>query len=109
MTTIDWNTADRRQDALDRASAARDLAAWECLDSERDPAAEAHLDRLLEAFEPKPAHRHDLVESGMTDECRYGCKVFRCSCGETEVRHYASYGCRFGLGEVEASARAGAR
>lgn len=49
-------------------------------------------------------HVHDLIESGMTDSCTYGCKVFRCSCGESEVRHMASYGCPIGRAELAGAA-----
>jgi hypothetical protein len=38
-------------------------------------------------------HRHDMNEAAMSD-CEYGCKIFRCECGATEVRHMASYGCK---------------
>jgi hypothetical protein len=54
---------------------------------------------------PGPAaHVHDLIESATTDTCDYCCKVFRCSCGQSEVRHMASYGCPIGRGETAASA-----
>ena len=42
------------------------------------------------------AHSHDLnlTEVRMSD-CEYGCKVWRCeSCGEEQVQHSATYGCR---------------
>lgn len=47
-------------------------------------------------------HHHDLVESGTTDTCDYCCKIFRCACGKSEVRHMASYGCPIGRGDVAA-------
>lgn len=64
--------------------------------------------RLTVQVEVPAPHAHSLVESGLTDECDHACKVFRCSCGETEVRHFASYGCPIGRAEIEL-ARAGAR
>jgi hypothetical protein len=43
---------------------------------------------------------HSVAESEMTDECEYGCKIFRCLCGHSEVRHMASYGCPIGRAEL---------
>lgn len=40
-------------------------------------------------------HEHDMSEHRLSD-CPYGCKVFRCECGDEELRHMASYGCPAG-------------
>lgn len=103
-----WAASQYARDAQELAAAAADLAAWDRADREYDATAAGALDRRLDAAFAPTAHRHNLIECGMTDECRYGCKAFRCSCGETEIRHYGSYGCPIGRGEIEA-ARAGAR
>lgn len=46
-------------------------------------------------------HAHNLDEAEMSD-CEFGCKVYRCSCGEARVEHMASYGCPVGRGDVAA-------
>lgn len=43
-------------------------------------------------------HTHDMAEAAMSD-CPFGCKIFRCPCGEEQVRHMASYGCPAGKKE----------
>lgn len=74
---------------------------------------QAHAESLIEneAWEARQAdeqaevlngHRHDLVEVAMSD-CPSGCKIFRCWCGEQEVRHMASYGCPTGKAEAAAA------
>jgi len=87
--------AEDRADALSRAD--------EDLDDERG-ARELAADRRYRDYLDGDdfQHQHDLIESGMTDTCDHGCKVFRCSCGESEVRHMVSYGCPIGRGDVAA-------
>jgi hypothetical protein len=50
-------------------------------------------------FGDEVVHAHDMVESGTTKTCDYSCKIFRCSCGQEEIRHMASYGCPIGRSE----------
>jgi hypothetical protein len=42
---------------------------------------------------------HEMAEAGLSD-CRFGCKVFRCTCGVERVEHMASYGCPGGRAEL---------
>lgn len=84
----------------------------EPLEQEADLNEQAEsLDDIQQAYEQRrrdwtnerhagQAHVHDMVESAMTDTCNHGCKVYRCACGETEIRHYASYGCTIGRAEI---------
>lgn len=47
----------------------------------------------------KPAHHHYYVESGMTNECDFGCKIVKCqdrACGNKIVSHSRIYGCPLG-------------
>lgn len=39
-------------------------------------------------------HAHDFVLEVRMSDCRYGCKIYRCRCGEETLIHSATYGCR---------------
>jgi len=50
--------------------------------------AEAARDEANDA-----GHIHDRTEGGMSD-CEFGCKIYRCHCGDERVVHLATYGCK---------------
>lgn len=78
----------------------------EPLDRRRVRRAEARVIRESFAFvasaipvraDPHMCKSWRWTEVGMTDDCKYGCKVIRCSdCGTEQVEHRSIYGCPLG-------------
>lgn len=81
-----------------------DLPVWErryVVETEETYATGGQRTAVVECAGRTEPHVHDMVEAEMSD-CSFGCKIFRCPCGDEQVRHMASYGCPIGKAELAA-------
>lgn len=52
-------------------------------------------ERTINSITPEHSCENNYSEIGMTEECAYGCKIYRCSkCQDERTLHNATYGCK---------------